>query len=212
MSIFRHLAKSAGIAAVAVTGLLALASAASAATVNFSTSGTFMAGSSSAVASGSSISAGDFTLTFSPIVMGTVTPDSNAILGAFQVSRSGTGSMSSFDGASFTLTITQTAPGTAGSGSSTATLQGTIQSNTQSNLVVMSYSPNPVVIQSTDGGTVFTTSYNIRDTEIDPLSLGGGNADQRAFVSQTAVPSPTAGLGGLVLLGGSVLRRRRTAA
>ena len=218
MSFLKRLTKTAGVAVVALTGVFALANTASADTVNFSTSGMFSAGSSSATigSGGTSISANGYTLTFTPVFAGVFDPPSNTTLGLFQVSNNSAMPSGTFNGASFSLTINQTAPGTAGTGSSSATLQGTITSSTSSTLIVMTYSPNPVVIQSSApspaGTTFYTTSYTLRDTQIDPIS-SGGNADQRATVSQSQlfVPSPTAAMGGLVLLGGTALRRRRAA-
>lgn len=194
--------------AMALAAMLWCTAGASAATVTYSTTGSFAAGSSSGTAVGNTLTSGGFTITFTGQVPNTIDPDTfgstNADLGIFTVT--GAGSMADFGGAEFSLTIFQTAPGT-DSASSSATLQGQLAINA-SNAVVLSFNPDPVVI--TAGG--FATFYDIADsTPINPPNQNGGLSDLRSVVSQVIVPTPGAATAGFALMGLVGLRRRRAA-
>jgi hypothetical protein len=184
--------------AVAMVISIAAVRPASAAVVDYSTTGVFASSSTDTSASGAD------TLTYTSVSStGNLTPTIIS-LGEFTLAGTETDSFSD----SFTLTISQIAP-TSGTGSLSSTIAGslTISSGTDSSTVTSTFSTPSVVI----GGVTYTLLKNPVFVP-DPLS-NGGVVSIEARITTAAVPVPAAvwsGMGLIGLIAAGKLRRFST--
>jgi len=169
---------------VAATLACCFAGAASAITVQYSTSGVF-ASTSTAVSSGGSLS-------FIGLLNNVVTEPTIASLGDFKAS----GTLETFVNEGFTLMISQVLPGS-GNGQLLGSLSGTLNT-TQSGLVVTFSTPS-TTISSVGQPNVIYSLFPNAIVGIAPSSTNGGVTTVEANIA--AVPLPATANMGLILLG-----------
>jgi len=180
-------------------------------TVNYSTSGTFASGGT---CSTNSCTVGKETLTYTPLASASVGVStfgagngSNAQLGTFTITHTGSGSLSVFSGDTFDLTITQSAPpATPNSGTTVGTLHGQI--TVSGSTLKITFSPT-----SLSFGTPVDYVYSI----FSPLSINAQTTGPTTIqgeidvINAPGVPEPSSMLlFGSGLAGFAGILRRRT--
>ncbi|MGH9941602.1 MAG: PEP-CTERM sorting domain-containing protein [Pyrinomonadaceae bacterium] len=186
-------------AALALLMCFAAAQSANAVPVTYSTTGSFTAGAgTTAVGNTLTIGAGAnaVTLTFMPVAMASADPQGSFTFANFgTIIASGGGAMPVSGSATFTLTVNQTSP-TAGTGSSTGTLTGSIDLNNSQ--IILRFTPGDVGVLNA-GFTIGNFTYQFRNLQINPTTTNGGVTSVGGVITERpgAIPEPAT----MILLG-----------
>ncbi len=189
-----------------LVGMLSAAVRADSIPVEYSTTGTFTGG-------GSSISSGSASISFAGVSdLNISTPDLGALFGNFTSSQSTT--IGTFTGDSFTLTVTETIPGSY-SGPITASLTGSLVLGPGGTGVTVAFGGKTLALPTPPVTGVDEVLYSPYDTSIGTGGQGGtealnGSIDSIAAGSPPGAPLPASVFGGGALTGGSCLQPDQT--